>query len=366
MKKLFGLFAVGAAALTLASCDEDEVVNQISESDLPGLFQSAFSNSGLSSIGGATTGTYAFNIESMEDDSYYDDYLDETIYSTIYYDLTASMSFGPNGLVFDLNVDGEFNSTEDVQGDQDTFSARVVADQTDLYLNYLVSTTPGIEESFIDELLYNYDYLFEGVNADDYDYAKFSYDDIAPLLEAMLGDIPVLDITNSDLSGIFAGLEGFEHSLSDFMIDEFTTYQLVSQTEAYATVNFELFDEASYELMFDLFNNISQVTSGVAISDEEFRAEWDSVAEEYADLAIKLEFGINPTSGVITKVGLDTKAFYEARGFETFFNFEYTYTESNTVISVPTDRVLDANAIIPVIIEEIEEANKEVASEYFC
>ncbi len=51
-----------------------------------------------------------------------------------------------------------------------------------------------------------------------------------------------------------------------------------------------------------------------------------------------------------------------SQGVETFFNFEYTYAESNTVISVQTDRVLDANVIIPVLIEE---AHKEVAVEYF-
>ncbi len=377
MKKLFGIFLAGAAALTLASCEEDNNVEivipedenkvpenkdpEVTESDLPDLFAAAFSKGGLTNVGSATIGTHTFNVESKEVYTFYDVETGENLTEYSYSDVSASIAFGSTGLIFDLNIDSEYGSGDSIVKD----TTNIIADQTALYIKSIASDSGDYEYSYIQDLLDQYGYLFEGVEASDYDYAKFSYESVMPLLELILGDISVIDINENDLSGIFAELAEFEYSISDLMIEEFTTYQLVSQTEAYATVDFQPFNAVAYELVYDTLNYISQTVDGEELNADDFRLEWDSIAEDYADLAVQFEFGINPTSGAITKISLDTTAIFEALGDESFFKFEYIYAENLTTINAPTDRVLDADPIIPVIIEEIEAGNEVDAYEYF-
>ncbi len=372
MKKLFGIFVAGAAALSLASCEEDnEEINSggdivipgdtvVTEEDLPGLFATAFSGGSIIGEDGIGSGTYSFDVESRIDyhDSYYGYYEGSSEFA-----ISTKFGMGNTGPIIDFSLMHDFVDAVYASSSQKT-EYNFITNFVDFYLKATAEDSDSNKVSIIDDLFNGFGDVLVG-EASDYDYAKVSLDNVMTLVPYLLGDIEIVDGTGGDMSGILDILSTFEHTVADFMLPDFTEYRLVSQNEAYATINFEPFNEVAYELVYDTFNFISLAFEGMELDEEFFLEKWTTAAGDYADLVVSFELGINPTAGNITKISFDTTSIFQAIVPETemYFRFEYLYTETATALSVPTERVVDANPIIPVIIEQLE---LEAAYEMFA
>ncbi len=343
MKKLFGIFAIGAAALTLASCEEDPVdndgdntdgVTEVTVEDLPNLFASSFSGGNLIGDDGLGIGTYTFNADIND------------IYNGGYNHLELSASIHNTGILpsFDISLSNNSDSGNGVE----TAYANLIVDQfQDIYFKSISESEDG-SSSIVEELVNGFE-AFADLNPDDYDYAKFSADSLMTILPFFISDIAVDEGTGDDSLDILGLLSGFEYSIADFMIDDFTTYELVSQTEAYAIINFEPFNQVAYELVYDSLNFFAELT-GEVLNEEEFNAQWSANAEEFGDLSIDFKLGINPTAGNIIYAGLDLTSVFAAFDDESSIKFEFIYDENGTGITVPTTGVLDANGAIDEIV----------------
>ncbi len=334
MKKIFGVFAASAAALSLASCGD-----KVTQEDLAGLFETAFSDGRLTNKDNYVDGTYSVNSNFRVSD--------EEV------SLEGSISKNNKDFIAKLSVEEiiEYSSNSDVpkvKTNNSDFILNVNSGYIkDFYVN-LVSTGTHEdieEENLIADILTLYGDLYTDVdsNPDSYDYVRFSNGTDSFSSQFIMNSI-IGDATFGDTSTITDIFESFDHTISDFLIDEFTTYELKSQTEAYAMVEFMPFNELSYDLVFDIANTLAEF-EGQAITDEEFREIWNESAAEYSDLVIPVKLGINPSAVKINYIQFDTEVTFDALGYEgSYVNFEIRYADSQQ-ITLPTTRVLDGNVM---------------------
>ncbi len=353
MKKLFGIFVAGAAALSLTSCGEDDVKLE----DLESLFATAFSNGNLTNIDNYDDGLYeySFNIREQNTQSY-----DQI-------NVNGKLHKDGSNTIVEFNETGKTAGTKeyydyDIAGyvpyefDEEIVNSFVISQSAgeinDFFMKMTeVNTRDGevvYEFNVIEEALEEYgtELTSGSLNADDYDWIRLSAGD--SFSTQLIIDSIIADEGFGGTGEISSMLDQISFTMSDFLISDFTTYELKSQTEAYATVNFEPFNQQSYEAVFELMKSMSLLfDDGYVLTEEEFKPEWEEAAELYSDLVVPFKLGIDPRAQKINYISFDADEIFtyleEDEG--NVFNLELKYADSSSY-SIPTDRVLEGNYIL--------------------
>ncbi len=333
MKKIFGIFIIGAVGLSLASCEEEDP-----NAELAAQFKTAFSNDNLNSIESLPNGTYAYTTNEYSDASEYDDttYLNSTV-AKIYVSgdttkVELSMTETTQNVVSNVEDKSISNLLVKSVNDEIT-SAYFGADYSSKENGTLISS-----HTYIDEFLNENLYLYDGLTLSDainYDYVSLTVDGTSITSEMLMEDL-----LGSTYYNVDQGLgSDFSFELSDFLVDDFTTYETISSTQAYANIEFKLFDGQGA----DVTRNMLADTFGLEADDESINMIMGIYQALLPNASMHIKLGINPTTGGVNYLKMDMAPFYASLGLNDYTDAEFAFISSDADMSLPNNRVLDGN-----------------------
>ncbi len=332
MRKIFGIFVIGVTTLSLASCKDDN--------ELEKAFKTAFSNNNLNSIESLSDGSYTYKVNAYSDTKDFDGftYLESAVTKI---DVSGSATKIDYSMT-STNINS-INNTE-MEETSNILIEEVNDEITSVYIggNYSSKQGGAVTESytyvkeFLDEYSLSYDAL-TNLDAGNYDYVSVTVDGVSITSDMIALDI--LDYVDYNIEEDLGSEFNFE--LSDFLVDDFTTYESISSTQAYANIEFKLFDEKGA----DVTRNILADAFGLEPNDENIDFLIGLYQLTFPDISMDVKLGINPSTGAINYFMMDMGPFYEALGLNDYSNMEFAFVSSEVDMTLPANRVLDGSEV---------------------
>ncbi len=328
MKKLIGIFAIWSTALALASCS--------SESELSKAFKTALSNPNFLTEEELGDGTYTSSIYTSL----------TTGNITEVYDFSRKIAIDGDNIALEHNEDyiKYWDTTLLDSSTTNIIFSELNGDDDELY----VYTEDSVDESnIIKKLLEQYGEFYPDISLDDmgdYEYAKLSTNGDNFSGKLLLYELSGVTLENDNSNNYNNKYElDDEHNLdfSDLLVKDFTTYDSVSDTVAYATINFNPFDSDAFEIMFNLLN-LSLSDSGVSLPPSDMIKAIESLSDQLPDCYIQFIFGMDPSTNTINYFKMDYEPFYKAFDDPSEFYVEIKFDESVSQITLPdSDKAID-------------------------